>query len=149
MNELLSESDIVSVTSSVLQTLFNLEALSSTDASAPPEFELTGVIQIVGDWKGAVLMDCSAEFAHAAAASFFKMSPSEVTSEDVQDAAAELVNTLAGNIKPLLPGPSFLTLPTVTFGKDYRIAVPNTHCESSTLMQTENGTLRLSIWRFE
>lgn len=149
MNELLSETDIVSVTSSVLQTLFNFEALPSTGESAPAEFELTGVIQIAGVWKGAVLLDCSAEFSHAAAAVFFKMSPREVTSEDVQDTAAELVNTLAGNIKPLLPGPSFLTLPTVTFGKDYRIAVPNTHCETSTLMQTEHGALRLSIWRFE
>ena len=45
-----------------------------------------------------------------------KCHAADVTEVDQQDVASELVNMIGGNLKSLLPGPSFLSLPTIVSG---------------------------------
>jgi len=103
----------------------SVEAESLVDtALTSDEPRLTACVQIAGAWKGAVVFDAPSTFARQAAAVMFDIAAADATAGDVQDALAELVNMIGGNLKTLLPGPSFLSLPAVTEGNDYSLSVP-------------------------
>ena len=86
-------------------------------AREPGAHTMVGCVQITGTWSGAVLVQCSPEFAAKAAQIIFA-SEGTPSDEDERDALGELSNMIAGNIKALLPGPSFLSLPTLSDGVD-------------------------------
>ena len=52
-----------------------------------------------------------------------ELAATEVTVADQQDVASELVNMIGGNLKSLLPGPSFLSLPTIVSGREFGLQV--------------------------
>ncbi len=68
-------------------------------------------IRIVGDWHGAVSLEMSR--ASATRAARLMLDAAEVEPEEVDDAVAELVNIIGGNLKSVLPTPSRLGLPEV------------------------------------
>lgn len=84
----------------------------------------TAFIQIAGAWEGAVVCISSEALARRAAEVIFGMKPESLTIELLHDALGELTNMVGGNLKALLPGPSFLCLPAVVEGSDYSICVP-------------------------
>ncbi len=96
----------------------------STGQSTSRTRSTVGSIQITGEWNGAVLLDCSTEVAKKAAAAMFSTWPDSVSMQDMQDAVAELVNIMGGNLKALLPQKCFLSLPSVVEGGDYSARVP-------------------------
>jgi CheY-specific phosphatase CheX len=83
---------------------------------------MVGCVQITGTWSGAVLVQCSPEFAAKAAKIIFS-TEGIPTLEEERDALGELSNMIAGNLKALLPSPSFLALPTISDGIDNVLAV--------------------------
>jgi chemotaxis protein CheX len=87
---------------------------------------MAACIQIAGAWNGAILLDCPVEVARLAASVMFSAEPGKVSMADMQDALAELVNMVGGNIKALLPETCFLSLPAVVEGGDYSARVPGT-----------------------
>ena len=60
---------------------------------------------------------------HEATADMLHMDPADVTAADQQDVASELVNMIGGNLKSMLPGPSFLSLPTIVSGHEFGLQV--------------------------
>ena len=48
------------------------------------------------------------------AGSLCAIAPEDASASDLTDAIGELANVLGGNVKGLLPGPSLLSLPTVS-----------------------------------
>lgn len=121
-------------------------------AEAPPEAEFdhetvayTGQVQLTGAWTGAVLVELSGALAATATATMFGLDPGEaVDDDDVADTVGELANMTGGNVKALLPSPCALSLPSVTVGCRYRVAVPGSkvverlryHCEGELLALT-------------
>lgn len=85
---------------------------------------LTGCVQIIGAWQGAVTIDLPAALARQACATMLNVDERECTADDVQDTVGELVNMAGGNVKALLPGPSQLSLPSVTMGRDFHVTLP-------------------------
>lgn len=85
---------------------------SDTDA-ALWERSLFARVAFRGDWNGCLELDCTRGLAAAVAASFFGVDRSEVRYEDAADAVGELLNTLAGHIRPLLPGTVRVSVPRV------------------------------------
>ena len=79
---------------------------------------LTSSVQIVGSWNGAVCLDMGTNVAHQAAASLVGADISEVSRDDIRDAAGELENMTAGGMKELLQGPCQISLPMVVMGTD-------------------------------
>ena len=65
-------------------------------------------------WQGAVQLECSAVLARRAAAAMFGVVPESATDDQAWDALAELANMTGGNLKPLFPGPSCLSVPAMT-----------------------------------
>ena len=86
---------------------------------------LTAFIQIAGAWEGAVVCISSTELVRRAASVMFRMKPEELSTDLLYDALGEMTNMVGGNLKALLPGPSFLCLPAVIEGSDYNVCVPS------------------------
>jgi hypothetical protein len=106
---------------------------------------LAACIQIAGAWNGAILLDCPVEVARLAASVMFNTTPDDVTVSDQQDAIAELVNMLGGNIKALLPEPCHLSLPSVVEGGDYSTRVPGTRLVNRGAFLCEGHVVSLAI----
>ena len=88
---------------------------------------LTGCIHITGAWGGAVTLDFPVLLARRAAQIMFGLSQDEITIDLMNDCVGELTNILGGNVKALLPGPSFLSLPVVADGASYVLRVLDSH----------------------
>ena len=86
----------------------------------------TGVVQITGDFEGAVTIQLSEQKATEVAGLMFAMEPEEIGEEEVSDAVGELANMAGGNVKSTLAGSCQLSLPSVTSGRDYHVSVPGT-----------------------
>lgn len=85
---------------------------------------LDGIINITGEWQGAVTLQVPKRLAARVASAMFRLDSATPTLEDMQDAVGELTNMTGGNIKGLLPGTCHLSLPTVIEGADYRLRLP-------------------------
>lgn len=117
--------------------------------TAPPADEstpdLSVCVHITGGWNGAVLFWPSDRFAGRASARLFAIAETEVTPADVQDAMAELGNIVAGNLKSILPGPSALSLPTVTHGHQHEVFVRRTRLVAQYTFVCEDETLSIRL----
>lgn len=110
------EGAVTEIVSMVCSTTLGLDVTPGDEFTpASGERVMVGCVQITGAWSGAVLVSCRAEFARLAAMLIFG---SNETPEEERDALGELSNMIAGNIKALLPSPSFLSLPTISDGVD-------------------------------
>jgi CheY-specific phosphatase CheX len=89
------------------------------------ELWVSGVVQILGEWNGAIRLDCSWELAQAVTARMYGIEIAEVTPEVACDTVAELANVVAGMVKPLLGSRSHHSLPTVVRGRGYDFSVPH------------------------
>jgi chemotaxis protein CheX len=117
-------------------------------ANAPPprnDPRLTACVQIAGAWKGAVMFDASVSFSRQVAAIMFNVAEGDTTAADSQDALAELANMIGGNLKSLLPGPSFVSLPSVTEGNDYSLSVPGTRLISRVQLDCQDELLEVAL----
>lgn len=86
--------------------------------------QMAAYVQISGAWDGTVALHCTQDLAATVAATMFNVSRADVIARDELDALGELANMIGGNLKPLLPGPSHLSLPTVVGGASYAARVP-------------------------
>jgi chemotaxis protein CheX len=106
---------------------------------------VTSSVQIVGCWNGAVCLDMGTDLAHHAAASLVGADTSEISHEDVRDAAGELANMTAGGIKELLPGPCQISLPMVVMGTDFEFSVPQGKVLYRSVFDTTFGQFRVTL----
>jgi chemotaxis protein CheX len=110
---------------------------------------VTSSIQIVGCWHGAVRIDMGTELARRATASLIGVDPSELSHDDVRDAAGELANMTAGGIKELLPQPCQISLPTVVMGTDFEVSVPQGIVLYCSVFDTQFGEFSVTVIRGE
>jgi chemotaxis protein CheX len=86
-------------------------------ADYAPPFDVTGAVAIAGAWHGHVIMRCRIDGMAAMAAAMLELPQAGVRLEDIVDAAGELLNIVAGNVKSLLPQPAVVALPQVVLGE--------------------------------
>lgn len=120
---LIHQSDIKQMTDEIWSGMLQIE-LKPQSATGQSRRGIGACVQITGAWEGAVRVDCSLELARLATARFLAVSPSEVQIDQIRDAMGELANMSAGSVKPLLPRPCQLSLPSVADGTDYTLTVP-------------------------
>ena len=102
-------------------------------------------VQITGAWEGAVRVDCSLQLARLATARFLATEPEQVDIAQIRDAMGELANMSAGSVKPLLPRPCQLSLPSVADGGDYTLTVPHGEVILDTAFDFHGEPLRVSV----
>ncbi len=137
--------DICSIAQNVLDTMVNVQSALDAELSCD-EFSgnVTGCIQITGAWQGAVILRTTDGFARNAAARMLCLKDEDVTAADMQDAMAEITNMIGGNIKSQVPGPSFLSLPSVTTGNfDFRLV--KIHTVNDLTLEVEQEPLRIML----
>lgn len=87
--------------------------------------QLIGIVQIQGDWNGAVEVHTSVDFGRKAASAMMMMPEDDVSESDIQDVVAELSNMVGGSIKGILPGKSRLSIPSVASGAGLEVKMSN------------------------
>ncbi|MFO0923699.1 MAG: chemotaxis protein CheX [Pirellulales bacterium] len=138
--------DIIAVTNNVLTTMLQLEALPTEDQEGcATSHRMTGCVQISGAWTGAVVVQTTQEFAGQAACKLLLLEENNVEHNDRQDTLAELTNMIGGNIKSIVPGPSFLSLPSVTTGQDFDFRLFGAGLVNTVSMNCNGEKLRVML----
>ena len=99
----------------VWATLLGLE-VKRRQTPAGAEQGWWGSVRISGAWDGEVRVQCSPELAHRAAAILFAIDRAAANVAQAEDALRELANVTGGNLMEVLPGPSTLSMPSVSNG---------------------------------
>lgn len=106
---------------------------------------LTAGVQITGAWNGVVLLLPTEKFARRAASAMLGQPEAELDTVDVLDAVGELCNMIGGGIKSLLPGPSTLSLPSITQGTQYSVRLPKTRVVARFQFTCEKQPLEIRV----
>lgn len=147
---MVSTEDIFSITDNVFLTMVEQHVEVVEDAKLTPEQDpIAGCIQISGEWTGAVIVQTTNQLASQVASNMLALGDTPADMTDCQDTMAELTNMIGGNIKSLVPGPSALSLPSVTTGKDFDIRVFGTKTENTVSMNCGGQLLRVVLCRGE
>jgi chemotaxis protein CheX len=145
-----SSEDIFSIAQNVLDTMVKVESFMQADEPSGDDFgHVTGCIQISGGWQGAVLLQTTDGFARNVASRMLCIDLEDLTGADIEDAMAELTNMIGGNIKSQVPGPSYLSLPTVTTGEDFAVSLPHTHPVNDVTLQVDCEPMRIVLCESE
>jgi chemotaxis protein CheX len=121
----ITEDQIVIVTKDVWNTVLSLEikTIKNVDAGKDQK-RVASFIQIMGNWEGSIILDCTQHLSKLFASKMFGMPLDEIRDEEIMDALGELINIVAGNLRAFLPQPCQLSLPAVIDGWDYTLSFP-------------------------
>jgi chemotaxis protein CheX len=137
---------IEQIAQSVFATMLNID-LARVDEPPPPDHDLLlATVHIAGQWTGSVVLALSQEVARESAAAMLQVSSKVVTDADQQDVASELVNMIGGNLKSMLPGPSFLSLPTIISGREFGMEVHDAELLDDIVLACDLGLLRTRLY---
>jgi hypothetical protein len=110
-------------------------------------------IHFVNRWKGIYLLECTRPFAVSLASLMLSLEESDLTEVDIADVMGEILNTIAGNLKCLLPGETELSIPfTLTLPEEHeRVMDRVTRCteQSEIVLEGDLGRMKLSLWHCE
>ncbi len=108
----INEDILREVTQTAWQAMLGIPLESSgAPTNAARAAHIVSQVSIHGAWDGTILIRWTPSAAnHAARLLYHSDSPS---AEEVGDVIGEMVNIVGGNLKGLLPGPSWLSLPVV------------------------------------
>jgi chemotaxis protein CheX len=140
------DSVIEQIVQSIFSTMLNKDLVRVDEPTLVDRESLLATVQISGQWMGSVVLALSSDAAHTAAATMLQISDHDVTDVDKQDVAAELVNMVGGNLKSLLPGPSFLSLPTIVSGSDFGLRMHHAQLIDDVVLSGDVGVLRIRLY---
>lgn len=108
----IAREDLMALVDQTWQTLFG-DPIAESDDPTIPRWDIRSQIAIRGAWNGLVTLLFPAEAAEEIACRMLEAKPGELGADEIRDAAGEMANILAGNLKSMLPQPSSLGLPVV------------------------------------
>jgi chemotaxis protein CheX len=144
----MTDEEILGITRDVWESFTGRTTEVADDRVRPDRGDLTvGCVTVTGGWQGSVLLACPAQLARMAASAMFELPVEQLDDEQVADALGELTNMIGGNIKSLIPGPSRLSMPTVTVGEPSTVPMPRATLLSTVSLACEGLPLTVSVWR--
>ncbi len=141
---LIKDSEVRQLTNDIWSGMLQIELAPSHQVRCGSS-GIGACVQITGAWEGAVRVDCSFQLARLATARFLAVDPDDVTIDQIRDAMGELANMSAGSVKPLLPKPCQLSLPSVADGHDYTLTVPHGELIHQSGFDYQGEPLRVAI----
>lgn len=144
----LAHIDLYRIAADIWAALLGVELKPNpaSDGHDAGELVVNASVQIAGDWTGAVTVQCSHEAAVRAAAAMFAMDVAEVTDEEVADTVGELANVAGGNVKSELGGSCQLSLPSVTAGREHRIAILGARLDQRMVADADGDLVVVSLF---
>lgn len=140
------ENVIEEVVQSIYSTMLNIDLVHGVLPAAAEQEPLLAAVQIAGQWTGSIVLAMSPELARESTAAMLEMSPQKVNNDDLRDVAAELINMIGGNLKSLLPGPSYLSLPSIIAGSDFGLQFHHALMIEDVSMLSAVGSLRVRLY---
>lgn len=140
--------NIFEITNSVFSTMLDLqcemgEPTDETTNECLSTDHVVGCIHISGGWNGVIQLMLTADSTAKAASQMLQIATEDVTHDDIIDTVSELTNMVGGGIKGVLPGPSFLSLPSLTSGDDFNIRIPGAALLQSVGFQCEGQPMTI------
>lgn len=143
---MIATDDVVAITQNIFSTMLDMESYPvPTDTVPEHDSGIVGCIQIVGEYSGTILLKTPTSLATVASSRMLLLHLDDVEDADRQDTIAELTNMIGGNIKSVFPGPSHLSLPTVTNGTDFRLRLYGSSIISETAFQCDEHVFSVVV----
>jgi chemotaxis protein CheX len=114
---------LAEIAQTIFATMLGMELIRCEQQADDGSERLLATVQITGQCCSSIVLGLSESAALEAASAMLQMPASDASAADQRDVAAELVNMIGGNLKSLLPGPCFLSLPTVVAGREVELQV--------------------------
>ncbi len=129
MHVTVSEPDLAEIVEGATSMMLGLDLgeIAPRDAVSdvtPSRCAIGASVQFTGEWSGALVIGCDESIGNEAAAAMFGCEVDRVAADELADALGELANMIAGNVKPLLPATTALSLPTVVQGSHLLLGIP-------------------------
>ena len=143
----MSRAELIAAVDEIFTSMAGMQ-LTPSEASVPSVKDgayVVSAVQIVGSWRGAVRLDIDIELARQACARLLAVDASQLSQEDIRDAAGELANITAGSVKAVLAPTCTLSLPTVVIGREYAFSLPQGKVMEKASLGHESGNLLVSI----
>lgn len=141
----INKEQLTRLTEEIWSSMLGIDLQSVEQAPAIGK-KVSACVQILGEWEGAVRLDCSEALARLAAATFVGAEPPEVEPDQIRDAAGELANMTGGSFKTLLPKPCKLSLPSVADGDNFSLTIPESKLVLESVFTAECGVLVVSVF---
>jgi chemotaxis protein CheX len=136
---------LVQIVQSVFATMMDLE-VSACDATwSSTGDRITSLVSLMGDWNGAVLIECNPQQACYFAGRILAMDTPEVVDDDVRDVMGELANMVGGNMKSGMSTGVRLSMPSVMYGRDYDVRVCGSEVKERIGFQCEAGNFWVTV----
>lgn len=104
--------ELVELVDQTWQVMFG-ESLEPCDPPASAREGLRASVAIAGAWQGRVVVEFERAAAEQVACRLLEAKAGELGEAEILDAAGEMANILAGNLKSMVPQPSKLGLPQI------------------------------------
>jgi chemotaxis protein CheX len=111
--------EVVQVVESVFESMLSLEVTGSAMPWIAGADRLVSAVSLVGDWNGAVLIECDRSQARRFTGRFLSIDTPEEVDDDVFDVLGELANMVGGNLKSLWGSGIRLSMPFVMDGTNH------------------------------
>jgi len=138
---------IEQIAQSVFATMLNIDVMRDPAPEESAAEFLLAAVHISGAWTGTVVVGMSAEVAEVSAAEMMRMPLAEVADIDRRETASELTNMIGGNLKSLLPAPSFLSLPMIVSGSDFGVQIRDAELVDRVPLVCQAGHLNVRLYR--
>jgi chemotaxis protein CheX len=140
------DSQIEEIVQSIFNSMLGMEVVRSAMEPDACEENVIGTIHITGPHSVSVVLGVPQGVATATAATMLQVPSEETTNDDQKDVVAELTNMVGGNLKSLLPGPLYLSLPTVVAGREMGLQVPGAELVEDVVLECVAGPLRVRLY---
>lgn len=143
----ISSADLTAIVDEIFGAMAGMELRPGGDVIA---FDTRGeyvvsAVQIVGDWQGAVRLDIDMELARRACANLTGVATTELSPQDIRDAAGELANMVGGSVKALCARSSRLSLPSVAMGRSFEFSLCQGTVVHAQSFSHASGVLTVSV----
>lgn len=135
------------VVEEVFRTMLGMEVTPCAATQDSAEESITAAIQFVGEWKGALLVQCGLKQALEFTGRLMPGSNPNAFDEDVRDALGELANMMGGNLKSTLPPGVVLGIPTVVEGTDFAMHICGGNDSVSMAFTGDAGNVGVTLVR--
>lgn len=102
----------------------DVQPASATNVPKTNEQTFTGVVHILGDWCGAVAVECRPTLARQVTQHIYDIGEQDLKDEMIADAFREIANVTGGNLKPLLGTRCILSVPKASLTRGFDYSVP-------------------------
>jgi chemotaxis protein CheX len=131
----------------VFSSMLRLDVMAVPDPGPSSVPIMTATVHLAGSWKGAVRIECTPEQTFEYTHRLLGIVPTDVN-EDVCDAFGELANMIGGNLKPVLPHPVHLSMPSVVRGIDYAMRICKTVTNCRLAFDSDLGIFWVTLVEF-